>query len=281
VTGAGDLARRVAEAYAGLLATEAVALGGSRGAGNATPGSDVDLYVYTSAPLPLAARAEVARRASSRAELGNAFFEPGDEWIDAASGLHVDVMFREVRWIEDQLDRVLLRHQASLGYSTAIWHGIRSSAALFDRSGWYARLRERAAVPYPEPLRRAIVAHNRPLLAANLSSYLHQLERAAARRDGVSVNHRVAAFLASFFDVLFAVNRVPHPGEKRLVALAEALCPVRPPSLAEDVAALLAAAGAAPADAPVRAARLAAALDEVLRAEGLLDGQPLAYPASR
>jgi hypothetical protein len=29
----------------------------------------------------------------------------------------------------------------------------------------------------------------------------------------VSLNHRTAALLASYFDVLFALNRVHHPGD--------------------------------------------------------------------
>jgi hypothetical protein len=57
--------------------------------------------------------------------------------------------------------------------------------------------------------------------------------------DIVSVRHRTAAFLASYFDVLFALNRAPHPGEKRLVALATRL-PQVPTSLAEDVSSLVA-----------------------------------------
>jgi predicted nucleotidyltransferase len=277
------LARRVAEAYAALPEVEAVALGGSQATGAAGPGSDVDLYVYAGTPVGLAARAAVA--AGPRAEVGNDFFEPGDEWIDGATGQHVDVMFRDLRWAEEEIDRVLVRHEARLGTSTAIWHNVRSCLPLFDRRGWLAALRARAAAPYPEPLRRAIVAKNRPLLAANLSSYLHQIERAAARSDAVGTNHRAAAFLASFFDVLFAVNRVLHPGEKRLLDLAAALCPIRPPDLGADVRALLFAAGTADPSAARHAARLAAALDEILRAEGLLavpgTGAHRAWPARR
>ena len=50
----------------------------------------------------------------------------------------------------------------------------------------------------------------------------------ASRGDLVSVNHRVAAFLASYFDVLFAINGMTHPGEKRQLGIAERDCRVLP-----------------------------------------------------
>lgn len=267
---AAALAREVAERYAALPATRAVALGGSTTAGTASAGSDVDLYVYASPEIPMADRARIARAGASRCEIDNRFFEPGDEWVDAATGLPVDVMFREPRWIEDQLDRVLVRHQASVGYSTCFWHNVRSSVPLFDRDGWLAALKQSADVAYPEELRRAVVAKNHPILRDHLSSFLRQVERAVARGDAVSVNHRVAALLASFFDVLFAVNREPHPGEKRLVAIAEARCPLRPPDLERRVNELLAAAGRRGSEVVAGASGLVDSLDGILRAEGLL-----------
>ena len=54
-----------------------------------------------------------------------------------------------------------------------------------------------------------------------------------ARGDLVSLNYRVAALLASTFDILFALNRLPHPGEKRLLAFATQHCPLRPAGMAE------------------------------------------------
>jgi hypothetical protein len=56
----------------------------------------------------------------------------------------------------------------------------------------------------------------------------------------VSLNHRATALLASYFDVLFALNRQPHPGEKRLVRFAELLCTKRPTEFAVKIAELLA-----------------------------------------
>jgi TRAP-type mannitol/chloroaromatic compound transport system substrate-binding protein len=180
-------------------------------------------------------------------------------------------MFRSPEWIEEQLDRVLRRHEASVGYSTCFWHNVRTSRALFDRSDWFARLQQAANVPYPEPLRRAIVAKNHPLLRRTQSSYAHQIERAVAHGDLVSVNHRTAALLASYFDILFAVNRRTHPGEKRLLAFAEAQCPLRPPGMRAQVEGLLRAAGP---DALARIAPLVDALDEILRAEHLYPEWP-------
>jgi hypothetical protein len=146
------------------------------------------------------------------------------------------------------------------------------SQALFDRDGWFASLQARARQPYPDGLRRAIIAKNHPILRRTLSSYMQQLELAIQRDDHHSVNHRVAALLASYFDILFALNRQPHPGEKRLVSYAEALCPLRPPALAQQVEAV--AAAVAPAQQGTlltQANALLDSLDALLRAEGLID----------
>jgi hypothetical protein len=215
-------------------------------------------------------RAQLLGAVAGRAELGNDFFEPGDEWVDAATETHVDAMYRSPAWIEARLEDVLAEHRASVGYSTCLWSNVRGSTLLFDRSGWFAGLQERARAPYPEGLRRAIVARNHPLLRANLSSFLHQIELALGRDDPVSVQHRTAALLASYFDVLFALNRVPHPGEKRLLRRVADLCPRRPARVDEEVRAVVAAAGAPAGDPVAGCHRLLDGLDDLLRADGLI-----------
>jgi hypothetical protein len=148
-------------------------------------------------------------------------------------------MYRTPAWIEDQLARVLERHEASVGYSTCFWWNILHSRALYDPTGWYAGLQQTARQPYPAELRRAIVAKNFPILRDNISSYRHQIELAIARGDWISVHHRVNAFLASYWDILFAVNGVPHPGEKRIADHVRRLCKKLPQGWEEDMEALL------------------------------------------
>jgi hypothetical protein len=175
-------------------------------------------------------------------EIDNQFWEPGDEWVDPDTQIHIDVMFRNVNWIEEQLDRVLNKHQASIGYSTCMWHNVLYSALIYDRSGWFAAPQHQAEQPYPEELQRAIIAKNYPLLRGNLSSYLHQIATAVDRQDFVSLNHRVTALLASYFDILFALNRLPHPGEKRLVQIAQERCHQQHTALSAQVNGLICAA---------------------------------------
>ena len=267
------VAERVAEQYAALPSVEAVALGGSAASGVADEQSDIDLYVYSRSEIPISTRAAIARAAAARAEVDNRFWEPGDEWVDAVSGIAVDVIFRSVDWIEEQIDRVLRRHEASVGYSTCLWYNVHSSHILFDRTGWFRALQDAARQPYPEPLRQAIVAKNHPILARAQSSYRRQLQKAVERGDLVSVSHRVTVLLASYFDILFAVNRLAHPGEKRLLELAVARCTTRPPHMRQHVLSLLAAAAAPDARLLVRVDDLVAGLDRLLLAESLIDGR--------
>ena len=95
--------------------------------------------------------------------------------------------------------------------------------------------------PYPVELQRAIIAKNHPILRHTVFSLVHQLELTALRHDLVSVQHRMTALLASYFDIVFAVNKRPHPGEKRLIQHVVASCPTAPPDLPQQIEALIGA----------------------------------------
>ncbi|MBA3415964.1 MAG: DUF4037 domain-containing protein [Chloroflexia bacterium] len=265
------LAAEVAAALGSLPGVVAVAAAGSHLAGADDPDSDIDLYVYAAEPPPLAARAALAARFATAAEIGNEAWEPGDEWVAARTGIAVDVIYRTPAWIETQLDRVLVRHEAALGCSTCFWHNLRYSRPLVDRDGWYRRLQAAAARPYPEPLKRAVVARNHPVLRQTLSSYRHQIALAVRRDDAVSIQHRTTALLASSFDIIFAVNELPHPGEKRLLWHATTRCARLPAGFADDVSALLGVAASPAGDVILaRVDALLDGLDDLLADEGLL-----------
>ena len=262
------LARRLAALFAEFEQVEAVALGGSQAAGVADAASDVDLYVYTRGDVPLAARVEIVRRSggASQADLGLEYWGPGDEWYYAPNGTEVDVVYFDVAWMEAQLQKVLDLHIPSQSYTTCFWGTVLYSQVLFDRTGWLARLQTRVSIPYPEALRTNIIALNYPLLRGVIPAYANQLEKAAWRGDVVGTNHRLTALLASYFDILFALNRQPHPGEKRLRERAEALCLRLPENFGEQLSGVLLAAGVLD-ELPARVRGLLDSLDVLLEEE--------------
>lgn len=263
-------AEELAALFAALPQVVAVALGGSRSSGAADLESDIDLYVYTDAVIPRAAQAALIEQSggTARADLDLPYWGGVNTWLDAPTGIMVDCMHFGVTWMDEQIVRVMEAHQPSMGYSTCFCRTVRQSRVLYDPHGWLAGLQARASQGYPEPLRRNIIAHNHPLLRTMMTSYLYQIKSAVRRSDSVSVNHRLAALLASYFDIVFALNLVLHPGEKRLLAFAHSECALLPVGLDGDMAAVLAAAGAASGEVVGHLTRLLDRLDELLAGSG-------------
>ena len=261
------LITRLVDLYGQFPQVEAIALSGSRTSGGSTdPASDIDLYVFTTSVIPLDARVKLVEQAggAARADLNLNYWGLGDEWFDTATGIEVDAVYWDTRWIEGMLDSVLNRCLPSLGFTTSFWHTMRSALILYDRGGWLGQLKEQCERDYPEELRGNIITHNLAVLRAVIPSYTRQIEKAVRRGDLVSANHRVAALLASYFDVIFAFNRVLHPGEKRLLEQAARLCSRVPENMAERVTAVLRAAGQGDARLIAEVNRLVDGVEEMV-----------------
>ena len=99
-----------------------------------------------------------------------------------------------------------------------------SRGIIYDRDGRLARIKERFSVPYPRQLKENIMARGWQLLHTAMPAYDGQIAKAVKRGDLVSVNHRTAGFLETYFDLLFAMNELTHPGEKRLIQICRERC---------------------------------------------------------
>lgn len=259
----------LARLFAAFPQVHAVALGGSQSSGTSDAESDLDLYVYTDGAIPQADLLALIEQAggATRADI-LPYWGGVNMWIDAATGITVDVIVFGAEWMEEQVARVMERHEPGMGYSTCFCRTVQQGRVLHDPRGWYGALQARSAQPYPESLRHNIVAHNYPVLRAIMSSYLHQIEYAVRRGDIVSINHRVAVLLASYFDIVFAINRVLHPGEKRLLAFARSECALLPDEMEADMTAVLASAATASDELVAHLNRLLDRLNDVLREAG-------------
>ena len=263
------LLNEVVEALQSRSEVEAILLAGSRGLGG-TPGldSDWDLYVYLSGPLDPSFRRELLAPRSTLLEIENHFWETEDNG-ELNDGTAFELIYRNLDDLERNVGRVVAG-EASVGYSTCLWHNLSTSHILFDRVGRAAELQARFGVPYPEALKRAVVAKNWPLLNRALPNFRDQTAKAAKRGDWVAIQHRTAAFLASAFDLVFAANGKTHPGEKRLVALSAAL-PLLPSDWPGLLAAVDRAVGVARVTLPETLDRLASAIEVFLVRQGLLE----------
>lgn len=229
---------RLADILSALDAVEGVALSGSSTALIKDELSDYDIYVYCSSPIPRNIRKEIFAPLG-KAIVGSSPFEEGD-MIIPEDDVPMDIMYRDMKWIEDQIEDVWEKCNPRLGYTTCFIFNVKNSRVLFDRQGKLKKLIRRCSSPYPEKLRENIIAHNLQMIDdSHLYNFRDQIHTAAKRGDIVSINHRIAAYLASCFDILFAYSEELHPGEKKLLDYTKALGLTTPQDFESDIKCLL------------------------------------------
>ncbi len=202
--------------FAACPEIEAIALGGSRAGAEYDEKSDYDLYIYCTEVLDESIRKQILEKYCRYMEIGNSFWELEDD-CTLKDGVDIDILYRNIEDFSKTIRSVVEEHVAYNGYTTCMWHNLLNSRILYDKHGKLNSLQSKYSIPYPDELRNNIIDKNLRLLTDNLPSYDTQIKKAVARNDKVSINHRTAAFLESYFDIIFALNRLTHPGEKRIV----------------------------------------------------------------
>ena len=86
-----------------------------------------------------------------------------------------------------------------------------------------------------QKLRKNIVSVCRELLDGMAASCFNRIEVAIKRNDVIGVNYRLSEFTKYYFDILFALNRTFHPGEKRLIEFGIELCEWLPVDFESDL----------------------------------------------
>lgn len=221
--------------YQTLPEVESIVFGGSASAKNADNHSDFDIYIYSDKEPDVEQRRKIALKYSINPEVDNHNFGTGDAYRLKETGKPIDIMYWSLQFIEDNIKYVWEEGNASLGYTTCFIKTVNSSEILYDKNGKFEQLQKRTQTPYPDKLANNIIKKNFNYLKDAMYSFYDQLESAVQREDYVSINHRSAAFLASYFDIIFAKNKILHPGEKRLVEIAKNTCKILPENFEKDV----------------------------------------------
>lgn len=212
---------------AALPQVEAIALGGSRATGRNDQKSDYDVYVYITDSIPPNDRRLILEKYCMYMEIGNSFWELEDD-VTLKDKTDMDIIYRNISDFDNMVESVVTKCNPRNGYTTCMWHNLITSKVIVDKTARLTALQEKYHIPYPQKLKENIISYNLKLLSGMLPSFDTQIKKAENRRDLVSVNHRVTEFLASYFDIIFALNEMPHPGEKRMQSICSAECNILP-----------------------------------------------------
>jgi hypothetical protein len=149
-------------------------------------------------------------------------------------------MFWNVDWFNSVVSNAWEKFYPSNGYSTCFLYTLKNFEIIYEKDDYLTNLKQKIDMPYPQELKNNIINRNMMLLKDKpFASYYEQIEKAIKRGDNVSLNHRISAFLASYFDVLFAKNELLHSGEKRLVKFALDNCKILPRDFDSNIEKLL------------------------------------------
>ncbi|MEN9935310.1 MAG: hypothetical protein RLZZ387_1889 [Chloroflexota bacterium] len=213
----------IAAAVAAIPGVVAVSLGGSLATGMADEQSDVDLHVYWQEPLaPAAERHAILGQVADAGTSPREVTEWGLEDHFYVDGRLVELVYVHLGDMRALVERAYSEGLGDEGFATAQLFYVAEGVPLHDPEGALAALRGRLAA-YPEATRSRLLTTMPELLRA----YLRQLRKAQARRDLLFVQHRRYSVQMVYFNMLFALNRRYHPGEKRLLLHAER-CPTKP-----------------------------------------------------
>lgn len=214
----------------------AIAVGGSSAAGTSDKASDIDTYVFTTKPISVEARENIAMKYSSNYEVGAEYFGSGDEYMVDSLNRQMDVMFWDTNWFEGVVSNVWEKFYPSNGYTTCFLYTLKNLKIIQDKDNWLQSLKDKIDTEYPQKLQENIINRNMKLMKDKpFASYYEQIGKAVNRGDRNSVNHRISAFMASYFDVIFAANKLLHPGEKRLVQFVKNNCKLIPELFEENI----------------------------------------------
>jgi hypothetical protein len=230
----------ILEQYAGCDEVQAIAIGGSSAAKTSDNISDIDIYVFVTRDISLEFRQKLVEKYSSKFEVGGEYFGSGDEYYVDELGMQLDVMFWNVDWFDSVVSNTWEKFYPSNGYSTCFLYTLKNFQIVCEKDGYLTNLKQKIDTPFPQELKNNIIKRNTMLLKDKpFASYYEQLGKAIKRGDEVSINHRISAFLASYFDIIFAKNELLHPGEKRLVKFAVENCKSLPKDFEPNIEKLL------------------------------------------
>ena len=165
-----QLVEKLFAELAALPEVEAIALGGSRAGEVYDEKSDYDVYLYCTAQVPEEVRRRSLSSCCSVLEIGNHFWEYEDN-CTLNNGVDIDVLYRNLDDFIRDVASVAEDCRPRNGYTTCMWHNLRTCRIIYDRDGRLTAAKARFDIPYPPLLKERIIRRNRSLLRGSMPAY--------------------------------------------------------------------------------------------------------------
>jgi hypothetical protein len=224
-----------------------IALGGAHAKGVADAESDLDLYLFSQQVLPAEQRTRLCEEWGAGIQsvvswgAPGAFVQGGTDFY--VGGLKVECWLRNVEYVNGILDECrcgIVRREfvtwTTMGfYRHCTLSDLHNMCPVEDPFGILARWKA-AVSAYPPKMRETILREH--LRAAQFWPDNYHYRTAIERCDVIYTTGIVQQVVHNLIQVLFALNRVYFPGDKKL-ALALDHLPVKPAGTSQRIAELL------------------------------------------
>ncbi len=224
--------------FARFSQVRSMAVGGSRAVQRNDEYSDYDVYVYCTEPIPTEKRWEVLEKYCGSMVLDNHYREHEDVCM-MEDGTELNIIYRNLEEFLAHVAGAAERFKPLDGCTTSMWHSLMTGRIAYDKGGLLAAAKEKYNIPYPQELKNNIINYHMNLIKYGMPSFTAQIRKAVMRGDMVNINFTVQRFLASYFDIIFAMNEKLHPGEKRLVQVCVEECKILPANFEANIRMLL------------------------------------------
>lgn len=226
--------------FAKFPQVEAMAIGGSRPLKRNDDFSDYDIYVYCSEEISSEQKRAVLEQYCDRIE-EKIYQETCHEFQDKCimkDGIHLDITYRKAEDLVEKVAEVVEQCVVKEDCATVLWHHLDTCRIIYDKGGKLGDARERFRVPYPEPLKAAVIERSMNRIKRMPDNSVEQIKIGFKRKDYISVNRYLAEFFTAYFDLLYAYNGVKIPGSRNLLERCKADCEILPVNYEQSINAL-------------------------------------------
>lgn len=201
--------------------------------------SDIDIDILIKDNIDFERRKKILSKFTDELYTGVGRTGVYDRFFLRNSTTLIEISYISLDKLEKNLIDVVDKCIPNIGYTTYQWRNVINAYIAYDKDNIYKKLQEEYRRPFPEQLKVNIINENYWLLKGGVESYYKKIEDAIKINDIEKIKKNIKGFLESYFDIIFAINEIQHPGEKKILTYVLNNCSKIPEGINEQVNSLI------------------------------------------